>query len=98
MPRKLKVMNGRGDYGKFDGHLYVCAESKAEAARMLQKIGYGYNSTVNTILREINVYWHDGAWGNAMEELMPEDRREKSVWFAKTEETGHEAKIPVRLL
>jgi hypothetical protein len=75
MPRTLKVFNGRGDFRKFDGHFYVCAESKAEVVRMLHSIGYHIS------LRELNTYWHKGNWGDKMEEIMPEDHREKSVWF-----------------
>ena len=74
MARKLIIANGRGDFGYhgLDGHLYVCAESKAEAVRLLIQAGH-----VRMNIREFNEYWSKGCWGVKMEGITPE----KGVWF-----------------
>jgi len=91
MPKKLRLFNGRGDYGYngLDGHLYVCATSKAEAVRLLKQAGY---STIT--MREFDEYWSKGAWGVYMEGITPEI----GVWFIPKEHEGEKGYTPKRLL
>jgi hypothetical protein len=100
LARKLIVMNGRGDYGRnrtkkfpkgFDGHFYVCAESKAEAVRLLKQAGY---ETMN--IRELDTYWSVGCWGTAMQSLVPIP--EKGVWFITKERERQDGFKPIRVL
>lgn len=91
MPRKLRLFNGRGDYGRnnLDGHLYVCATSKAEAVRLLKQAGYP-----TMTMREFDEYWAKDAWGNTMEGIAPE----KGVWIERMGAHGHTNGKPERLL
>jgi hypothetical protein len=91
MPRELKIFNGRGDYGynDLDGHLYVCATSKAEAVRLLIKAGY-----TRMTIGEFNTYWHKNAWGRAMDGITPEI----GVWFVPKEHEYETGYTPKRLL
>lgn len=70
MAKTLKLYNGRGD--KQGEHLYVGAYSRADAARMLDKL---YNRGVNYWQREIKEYFSD-CWGNAMLGIEPR----RGVW------------------
>lgn len=80
---KLKLWNGRGDYRKLDGHLYVCATSKREAIKLLVLAGM---AAIN--LYEMNNYWSD-TWGLVMKGITPE----KGVWFVhKDDEHKSDAK------
>jgi|SRR5271157_1290342 len=97
MPKKLIIANGRGDYGRnrterfpkgFDGHLYVCAHSKADAVRLLQEAGY---ATMN--IREFNTYWAKGCWGIPMDGIA----QERGVWFQR-ENHGHAEGKPERVI
>lgn len=90
MPKKLRLFNGRGDYGRnnLDGHLFVAAASKAEAVRLLKQAGY---STIT--IGEFNMYWSKDAWGNNMNDITPE----KGVWIQRKGAGGHCGK-PKRLL
>jgi hypothetical protein len=91
LARKLIIANGRGDYGRngLDGHLYVCAESKAEAVRLLIQAGYK-----TMTLREFNQYWSKGCWGVMMKDITPE----KGVWFVPKGREWDEKFKPIRLI
>lgn len=98
MPRKLIIANGRGDYGRnstdrfpngFDGHLYVCAYSKADAVRLLKEAGYETMS-----LGEFNTYWSKGCWGNPMDGIA----QERGVWFQRKNSGGHAEGKPERVI
>lgn len=91
MARELKIWNGRGDYDKLDGRLYICAATKKRAVELVNQAGYRCGSFN---LRELNGYFAP-CWDNAMEALVPV--REEGVWFAKNDKAGHEGKI-VRLI
>lgn len=75
MAKTLQIWNGRGftvweTKIHFD-HAYVCAESGAEAVKLLQKAGHtGMN------YNELKNYWSKGCWGNSMDGITPE----KGVW------------------
>lgn len=73
--KRLKLFNGRG-HGQWmrHHHAYIAAKSKADAARMMAQV-FGFFSE-NSALRELNVYWHAGAWGNHMKDVNPE----RGVW------------------
>ena len=81
MPRKLQIWNGRGDYADLDGHIFVCATTKAEAVRLVNKAGY---SAGRFNLRELNTYFHEGCWGCDMNGITPEP----GVWF-QSEKHAH---------
>jgi hypothetical protein len=67
------ILNGRGPSGRSGAHLYVAAESKADAARMLIKL---FGGTVGTWAREIRIYWSVGSWGLRMDGITPA----RGVW------------------
>ena len=84
MAKKLKIWNGRGygcrDYSKPHGRahyeypdsseqLFICARSRAEAARILSRAGGGSTGQANS---EIKVYFSEGCWGNNMSHIEPE--------------------------
>jgi hypothetical protein len=83
--RKLIIMNGRWGH-KNESHIYVCAYSKADAARMLDGLDQG--QTVSRWLREINVYF-SMVWGNAMDKIIPE----RGAWT-----TDRDHPIPKKIL
>lgn len=91
MPRKLRLFNGCGDHGynKLDGHLYVCAASKAEAVRLLIQAGHKLMT-----IRELNEYWSKDAWGVSMKSIAPEI----GVWFVPKEHEWDQNFTPKRLL
>jgi hypothetical protein len=98
MPKKLIIANGRGDYGRnrtkrfpkgFRGHLFVCAHSKADAVRLLQEAGYE-----TMTIREFNVYWSKGCWGNSMEGIA----QERGVWFLPEEHEREDGFKPERVI
>ncbi len=68
MPRKLQIWNGRGDYDKLDGHLFVAAYTKKQAVELMNKAGY---SCGRFNLRELNVYFNEGCWGRDMNGIEP---------------------------
>lgn len=86
---KLIVANGRGNYSTLDGHLYVCAKSKAHAVRLLVQAGH-----INMTIREFNEYWNKDAWGVVMNEVTPE----VGVWFVPENEQFSKSCRPRRLL
>lgn len=97
--RKLIIANGRGDYGRnrdnpafpkgFDGHMFVCAYNKADAVRLLQAAGYA-----TMTIREFNIYWSKGCWGNCMDGIT----QERGVWFQKKNDSGHTEGVPTRVI
>lgn len=90
-PGKLLIANGRGDYGYkgLDGHLYVCAASKADAVRLLSQAGH-----VRMSLGDFNTYWSHGCWGISMEGVT----QERGVWFTPKNQE-HDSKFkPIRIL
>jgi hypothetical protein len=89
LARKLMIANGRGGTHTLNGHLYVCAESKAEAVRLLLQAGHRFMT-----LREFNMYWSNGHWGRAMDGITPE----KGVWFVPQEKEHDDKFKPIRLL
>ena len=74
--RKLKLFNGSA-HGKFlrGYHAYVAAYSIADASDVMT-VAFGGSRKWT---RELNVYWHKGHWGNAMEGITPE----RGCWVAK---------------
>jgi hypothetical protein len=92
MSRPLKIWNG-GGHGLFDrGHLYVCATTKRDAAIMLVQAtrrGLPPSAPVDEFdigrqIRVLNVYFHEGCWGNPMDDITPE----RGVWATKTSHTN----------
>jgi len=76
-PKKLKIWNGRGDFRKLDGHLYVCAYTQKDAIELLTKAGHERMTT-----RELNTYWSANCWGTPMAGITPE----RGVWFVHKSE------------
>jgi len=83
----LKIWNGRGDYDKFDGRFYVCAETKKRAVELLKQAGHRF---IN--MGEFTTYYSN-CWGTAMETV----KREEGVWFADNA-ADHADKQPKRIL
>jgi hypothetical protein len=71
--RRLILLNGRWSEFNHRSHIYICAYSKADAARILQELGGG---TEGMWLREINEYFSVGCWGNLMDGVA----RERGAW------------------
>jgi hypothetical protein len=90
-PGKLLIANGRGDYGYngLDGHLYVCAATKADAVRLLQQAGHK-----RMTLREFNEYWSHGCWGVSMEGVA----QERGVWFTPKNQEHDRNFKPIKVL
>jgi len=72
--RALKIWNGRGDFWKLDGHIFVCAETKTQAVKLINQAGY---SSGRMNLHELNTYYNEGCWGKDMNGITPEP----GVWF-----------------
>lgn len=87
-PRKLRIWNGRGDYGKFDGRFYVCAPTKKLAVELLTLAGH---EAMN--MREFTAYYSE-VWGNAMKDVTPEI----GVWYDGKGPGGHNIGLPKRVL
>jgi hypothetical protein len=68
MTRKLTIWNGR--HPSCRGSVYAAGYTKKQVMEMLE-LAYetGRASSWN---KELDVYWHKGAWGNAMEGITPE--------------------------
>lgn len=49
-------------------HAYGCAPSRAALCRMLA----AWSGSVGSLDSYVRDYWHEGAWGNAMEGITPE--------------------------
>jgi hypothetical protein len=77
--KKLKIWNGRGQSrgDKLEGHLYVCATSRADVVNLLKQVGYDRMN-----LHELDVYWSSGCWGNAMAGIAPE----RGVWITRKDD------------
>lgn len=73
MARKLIKFNGRWYTGR--GHAYIAAPTKKRAVELARMCDGNGNFT----MRELNEYWHTGAWGNDMENLCPNPDSE-GVW------------------
>lgn len=70
MAKQLKIWNGRFDQR---GHCYVAAYSRKQAAELLCK-AKGYKAEgllLGRMIREIQVYFSAGAWGNSMDGIEP---------------------------
>jgi hypothetical protein len=67
--RKLILLNGRWNPAKRE-HIYICAHSKADAARMMVELAGG---TVSSWLYEIKHYFNE-CWGNAMSSKITPER------------------------
>lgn len=86
MARVLKVFNGR-DWDCQGGHLFVCATSIRDCAALASAAyrrvkGLEARADVEaTTVGEISQYWSKGFWGNDMERLVPEGKRERGVWW-----------------
>jgi hypothetical protein len=87
--KKLIVANGRGNHKGFDGYLYICAYSKADAVRLLKEAGYA-----TMTIGEFNAYWSKGCWGNSMCGIS----QERGVWFQREDSGGHAEGKPERVL
>ena len=75
--KKLKIWNGRGDFRKLDGHLYVCAYTQKDAIELLNQAGHEHMTT-----RELSTYWSANCWGTSMAGITPE----RGVWFVHKSE------------
>lgn len=84
--KQLKVFNGR-DWECEGGHLFVCATSIADCARLASAAYRKLNclddklDLERTTVREVGKYWSKGVWGNDMEKLVPLAKRERGVWW-----------------
>jgi hypothetical protein len=91
MSRSLKVFNGDSVGSPYDGHLYVCAQTIAEAVQMIKDVGY------SSITRYyFDLYWHKGVWGTIMEKNVPV--RMKGVWFVPRTHAHESDFVPERIL
>lgn len=79
--KPLQIMNGRGY--KPGTHLYIAAHSKADAVRMLNAV-----YPLRGWLREVNIYFSLGCWGNSMEGV----KVTRGIW------EGKDYKKPRRIL
>lgn len=74
MPKPLLTWNGRHPRDA-RGHIYVCATSRAEAARYICAwLGY----KVPNLQHETANYWMPG-WGTSMASVTPEP----GIWYAE---------------
>lgn len=87
MAKELKLWNGRDQF-HYRGTMYVAAESRKEAARLIlksmSKEGNDLSldqTQVKRMCRELKEYFHD-TWGTKMNELVPIP--EKGVWIQRT--------------
>lgn len=80
-------MNGRW-WDKVQKHIYICAYSKTDAARIMNELQGYMGSKVNSNLHEINVYFAVGCWGTPMDGITPE----RGAWV-----TDDKNRIPVRI-
>lgn len=70
--KKLKIWNGRGYAGFYNGkrleieHFYVCAKTQKQAIELCAKMGYTLTP------REIREYWNPECWGIFMQNITPE--------------------------
>lgn len=71
--RKLKLFNGRGYGGR--EYLSIAAYSRADAARMLEKL---YGLSTGQWERELRDYFGE-CWGNTMAGIEPK----RGVWVTK---------------
>lgn len=91
--KKLKLFNGRDLDG--EGLLYVAAYSQKDAIDLLNQAYRNGRKLEDRLdvhpytLREIQIYWNKGHWGNTMDGITPE----RGVW-----RDGKWGKTPKRLL
>ena len=81
----MKIWNGRGVNNAET--LYICANSKADACRMLEEI-YPYINK-GRWYREMTGYFNEGCWGIHMDGV----EQERGVWLSK----DHDRVKPVRI-
>jgi hypothetical protein len=72
--KKLILLNGRwGISGK--EHIYICANSVADAARICGELSKSSRGWIN----EIKTYFSKGCWRNPMQGINPE----RGAWIGK---------------
>jgi hypothetical protein len=104
MAKELKIWNGRGVilnksklpphvlFGRGDTHLYICAYSKADAARLINQFNGYEGDNARNYNSELTVYFSAGCWGIVMDGI----ERERGLWV--TPDAYGVDKTPVRII
>jgi len=105
MAKQLKLFNVRGwgrqeysgpnkglyVYPRAASHIYICANSRAHAARiMIDHLppGGNFGHAAGSASHELKVYGVEGCWGNRMKNIEPE----VGIWVALGRESHPEIK------
>lgn len=72
--KTLKIWNGRSSGSKYNRHhVYVAAYSTKQAAELVSLACFGVGRKDLIPVREINVYYSKGAWGDTMNGIIAEE-------------------------
>ena len=103
--RPLKIWNGRGacinrqklppelNVGRGSVHVYICAYSKADAARLINQFNGYEGDRAQNYNSELTNYFSAGCWGIYMEGV----KQERGLWLS-TDEYECKHKTPVRVI